>query len=257
MTDGNPSPLTSPEDSTPTSPIRPKNPNVAKVSNPAKPTKPAIPGTSELEDPNEPQAEPSPAQKASDAIEQLSQKLASVAQEYADGKINKAQFNAIYRRYSEQREITQRLLERDPDSDAWQSVVKPGHTGFLRDHFSAKIISYGIYALENGLQVTLQGNVRLPQSQLLPILAKIKSVVGQGHTLGAAWRKLKDNNWVLMVPGRYTVAVAIYELEPAVVQRKMAEDVHRDFERANADSLKRGISDEGALVFPHRALLEQ
>lgn len=233
-----------------TSPIRPNNPNPVKPKAPARPAKPTPTA------PNTADSAAVPTQSVSDALENLSQKLSDLAHEYAEGKINQAQFNAIYRRYTEQREITQRLLERDPQSDAWQSVVTPGHTGFLRDHFAARIISYGIYSLKDGYQVTLQGRVRLPQGQLLPILAKVKSIVEKGHRLGPAWRQLKDNNWVLMIPGAYTIAVVIFSLEPAVQQRKMVQDAHRDFERANDNSLQRDNLDPGGLVFPHRALLE-
>lgn len=241
-----------------TSPVRPQNPNPPKPKiNPAlaRPSKPEAPrSTAEMLALSA--ANQNLIEKAEEALENLSQKMATLSQEYAEGKINQAQFNAIYRRYSEQRDITERLLQRNPDSPAWQSVMQPGHTGFLRDYFSAKITSYGIYSLKDGRQITLQGGVRLPQGQLLPIIAKIKQLVEQGHKLGPAWRQLKDENWVLIVPGKWTMAVVIFSLEPAVIQRKKVEDAQRDFERANEKVLQRGEFDPEGLVFPHRALLE-
>jgi hypothetical protein len=197
-----------------------------------------------------------PNERAAVAITSLRQKMSQVAQEYAEGKINEATFNAVYRHYAEQREITERMLERNPDSEAWQSVMQPGHTGFLRDFYAAKIISYGLYRLTDGHQITLQGSVRLPQAQLMPIFARINDIIQKGHKLGAAWRQLKDQNWVLMMPGQFSASVVIFSLEPAVVQRKMVEDAHRDFERANERALIRGDLAPQSLVFPHRALLE-
>ncbi|HLA44981.1 MAG TPA: hypothetical protein VJZ27_16160, partial [Aggregatilineales bacterium] len=194
-------------------------------------------------------------EKSEQVVESIRKKMASVAQEYAEGTINKAQFNAIYQRYNEQREITERLLQRNPDSDAWQSVIQPGHTGFLRNYFEAKIISYGLYRLRDSWQITLQGSVRLPQEQLLPIFARIKRMIDQGHKLGPAWRKLKDDNWVFIVPGKLTASVVIFSVEPAIIQRKKVEDAHRDFERANAKILENESFQVESLVFPHRALL--
>jgi len=236
------------------SPIRPKHPNPPKPKvNPtvARPSKPKTP-TGSLSETQEIQL----AEKAEQAIETLRQKMATVAEEYADGKINKAQFNAIYRHYSEQRAITEGLLKRNPASEAWQAVVQPGQTGFLRDYYAAKIASYGLYRLKDGWQIALQGEVRLPQQQLLPIVLKVRDTVGQGHRLGPAWRQLKDQNWVFIVPGMLTMSVVIFSLEPALVQRKKVEDAHRDFERANHKILERETFDAETLVFPHRALLE-
>lgn len=241
------------------SPIRPQHPDPLKPKiNPAltRPTKPVPPARATQSAATLADELLTPYQQAEQAVESLSQKLESVAQEYAEGKINRDQFAAIYKRYSEQRQITEMLLERNPDSNAWQSVIQSGHTGFLRTHFAAQINSYGIYRLAEGVQISLQGKVRLPQAQLAPILAKLYSLSQQGHKLGAAWRQLKDGNWVLIIPGQYTASVVIYSTEPAVIQRKKAEDAHRDFERANERALQSGDIKPETLVYPHRALLE-
>ena len=242
------------------SPIRPQHPNPPKPTPKprTRPMKPR-PTTGRLIDPDKRAEEVAKAKVSSDgaaAVDDLRQKMSEVAQEYAEGKINEATFNAVYRRYSEQREITERLLERNPDSEAWQSVVKAGHTSFLRDFYAAKIVSYGLYRLKDGKQITLQGDVRLPQAQLMPIFARVNDIIQKGHKLGAAWRQLADQNWVVMMPGQYSASVVIFSLEPAVVQRKMVEEAHRDFERANERALVRGDLSPQSLVFPHRALLE-
>jgi hypothetical protein len=53
----------------------------------------------------------------------------------------------MYGRYDEQRMIIERLLERNPNSNAWQQVARPGHTSFLRDHFTARCLYYIIFRL--------------------------------------------------------------------------------------------------------------
>ena len=240
-----------------TSPIRPPHPNPPRPKISPSLTRPTHPAAPSGKAPDELDADlmSSVIEKSEQVVESIRKKMASVAQEYAEGTINKAQFNAIYQRYNEQREITERLLQRNPDSDAWQSVIQPGHTGFLRNYFEAKIISYGLYRLRDSWQITLQGSVRLPQEQLLPIFARIKRMIDQGHKLGPAWRKLKDDNWVFIVPGKLTASVVIFSVEPAIIQRKKVEDAHRDFERANAKILENESFQVESLVFPHRALL--
>jgi hypothetical protein len=254
--------MKSPMPDTSVSPIRPQHPDPLKPKvNPTvtRPTKPVPPVRATQSNPAlETQSNQAltPYQKAEEAVETLSQKMEALAQEYAEGSINRDQFAAIYKRYSEQRQITELLLERNPESDAWQSVVQAGHTSFLRSHFAAHIESFGIYALHGGQQISLQGSVRLPMAQLSPILAKLHQMLQQGHKVGSAWRELKDGNWVLIVPGKYSASVVIYSKEPAVIQRKKAEDAHRDFERANERVLASGEIKPEMLVYPHRALLE-
>lgn len=242
------------------SPIRPQNPDPLKpklTPSLTRPTKPETPiRTTEIMRPVELDEKLTPEEKALRAIEDLSQKMEKVAQEFQDGIINKDQFHAIYRRYNEQRDIVERILHRNPESEAWQSVVRPGHTTFLRDQYAAHILSYAIYYLENNEQIILHGNVRLPAAQLHPFLGKIRQVVTQGHKLGAAWRELKDRNWVVIIPGQLSVSVVIFSAQPAPVQLKKVEDAHRDFERANEKMLQRGDLKPESLVFPHRAIVE-
>ncbi|NJL93907.1 MAG: hypothetical protein HC915_09345 [Anaerolineae bacterium] len=246
------------------SPIRPEHPDPPRprlVPNLHRPTRPELPvirleRNESLPPDQEADEALTPAQKAERALESLRQKIQDLVQEYAEGKINQATFNAIYRRYAEQREITERLVERNPGSAAWQAVIQSGHTGFLRDHYAAKLLSYGLYRIDTGEQIVLQGTLRLPAAQLDPIFTKLRRLAAEARVAKPAWRKLKDGRWVMLAPGRYTASVVIFSLEPAITQRETVEDVQRDFERANEKVISRGDFDASRLVFPHRALFE-
>ncbi|MCA9896203.1 MAG: hypothetical protein KC615_24635, partial [Anaerolineae bacterium] len=65
----------------------------------------------------------------------LRDRLTMLSDEYAAGNINAAQFNALYRHYSEKRILVEKLIERDPDSKAWQAAAQPGFTQNLRERF--------------------------------------------------------------------------------------------------------------------------
>jgi hypothetical protein len=81
----------------------------------------------------------------SDALEALRLKMEIAASEFSQGKMNRAQFNAVYARYSEQRSIIERLIQRDPGGQAWKAVAAPGHTRFLMDHFEAHTLYYIVF----------------------------------------------------------------------------------------------------------------
>ena len=93
---------------------------------------------------NQPLPSPSLSEKVrrvEDAIRNLRVKMAAIAIELAEGRINQAQFEAIYNRFQEQRAITESLLARDPDSEAWQHVLSEGSTHFLRELYEAEMMN--------------------------------------------------------------------------------------------------------------------
>lgn len=243
------------------SPVRPQNPNANREPVMPSVPRPARPEPQHHQDPTpteEIDLGRSAQEKSAVALDRLRQKMAAVAEEYAQGKLNRAQFSAIYQRYKEQREITERLVQRDPKTGAWQSVVQPGLTGFLREHFEAKVESYSIYHVQTGRQLVRTGLVQIPHQQVVPILRKLQAVIqAQTELPGIARRRLNDEHFVVLVPGMQTLSVVICSLEPSVAQLELFEDLHRDFERANQNVLVSGNLDPREMVFPHRALFEK
>ncbi|MCC7447148.1 MAG: hypothetical protein IT324_07015 [Anaerolineae bacterium] len=200
--------------------------------------------------------------QAEEALEKLRQKTAQIASEFADGKLNRMQFTAMYAYYNERRVIAERLLARNPDTQAWQQVVQPGHTGFLRQYFEARVLSHAIYditATDTTHALANQGTVQTPDAIVTQILAAI-AILRQRNLLGhlSPARKQVDNGrWVVVIPGKYTVGITLFSLEPSTQQVTLVQDLHRDFERANRLALERGIRVPEQLVFPHRSLFEK
>lgn len=242
------------------SPVRPqvpqqeREPILPSVPRPARPNLPSgkKPTPTEEIDMNR-----SPQEQARAALDRLRQKMRMVAEEFSQGKLNRAQFHAIYQRYQEQRDITETMLQRDPKTGAWQNVMQPGHTGFLRKHFEAHVESYSIYHVASGKPIIKTGALQLPQHQMAPIIQRLRKIMReQQEKPGSVRRKLKDDRFVVLVPGSETISVVIFSLEPAFAQIEMIEDIHHDFERANAQILNEQRLDPRELVFPHRALFE-
>ncbi len=243
------------------SPIRPQTPEPTPVPirpSVPRPTRPDLPVRPRLTPTEEIDISRSPQEQAMSALERLRQKMARVAEEYAQGKLNRAQFHAIYQRYKEQRDITEAMIQRDPKTGAWQNVVQPGLTGFLRRHFESQVISYTIYHIARQQLIVRTGRFQLPENQVLPILGRLqKLIVAAQQPPRLARRKLKDDRFVVLAPGMLTVSIVVFSIEPAVAQLEMIQDVHRDFERANLQLLQQERFNPREMVFPHRALFER
>ena len=190
------------------------------------------------------------------ALEKLRQKTARVAAEFASGKINRAQFLALYAHYNEKRIIIERLLERDPDTQAWQSVARSGQTAFLRQHYASRVLSYAIYFHDSLQPLIVQGQPLLPEDVALKILTAIRLVRRTQRALSAQRKQIDESHWAVFIPAEFTTAIAMFLLEPSTRQVLLAQDLHHDFERANRTLLLRDVRAAEHYVFPHRALFE-
>jgi hypothetical protein len=232
------------------SPIRPNTPPSPPVAPPAPPPRTAPPPAP---------ARPEPAQETpSTAVKTLRQKIETVIDEFATGKINRAQFNAMYKRYSEQREIIERLLERNPDSDAWKQVLGvKGHTGFLRSHYESQPKFFIVYRHGTPKAILAAGKDKEQPTdiEILPILHMVWKMPNRPK-VGLGRRQMGSGDWLLLATGEHAATAVVFTLEPSAAQARLVRDSHADFERANQAALARGWIVQERMVFPQRALVE-
>jgi hypothetical protein len=242
-------------------PKPPSSDSPGSLRSPIRPTRPQeefrakAPPTPKAPPPDEPTPKP-PAQNPVEALEQLRQKMEEVATDFARGKINRAQFNAVYGRYNEQRDIIERLLQRDPENDAWRAVAAPGHTGFLIDQFEAHAL-YLLVFLHNQPRPLLWAGSQPPDGPTVIQMLKTLWSMQNRPKQGTARKETKKGQWLLLTLGELAVTIVLFSLEPAVLQINRVRDMHADFERANRILLERGITSPERLVFPQRALIEK
>lgn len=250
-----------------------KPPPSAKNPGELSPIRPAKPPTSPLAPETKPKTAPlpdEPAPKAPDtgvlaaeastnpymALKLLLHKMARVKEEYKNGKLNPAQYEALTQRYNEQHTIIQRLIERDPEGKAWKQVLgTQGHTGFLRQHFEAQAIYFVVYHHELKARIYASGRRKPDEALIKPVLKQLWGLPTRPKS-GIGRKPLGEDQWLIMVVGEVTVTVIHFTLEPSAEQIQLARDLHADFERANAAALTRGAIVPERMVFPQRALVE-
>lgn len=186
-------------------------------------------------------------------LEHIRAKMESVAADYANGTLNRAQFNAIYAHYSDQRTIIERLIERNPNNDAWRQVATPGHTGFLRNHFEAHPVFYVIFRHGDPRPLMAVGDEPSPVRPQIVQILKALWRGGEKPRAGLARKGLDDGQWMIIAVGELALTIVIYSLQPSAAQQNLVRDLHADFERANRMALQRGLSSD-RMVFPQRSL---
>lgn len=230
------------------SPIRPQHPGTpppnVRPSIDETPTQPEVPPLDES--PTDPQ----------NALVTLRRKMEAIADEFADGRLNRAQFNAVYKRYSEQRAIIERLIERNPDSDAWRNVfASQGQTGFLRTQYAAAPVCYSVYLHHQTDALIAGGRRPMDEAMLSPILRSIWRMRNR-PAIGVGRRMIAHGEWLILTVGEYASTAVVFSLEPSISQARLVRDLHTDFERANQAALERGWIARERMVFPQRSLVE-
>lgn len=229
------------------------------MRSPVRPSVPSSPAPSSqpIQKPNAQPDAPLPDADPNDpiaALNALRTKMEIVADEFAAGKINRAQFNAVYRRYSEQRNIIERMVERNPDSDAWRHVLGvQGQTHFLRNHYEAQTIYYVVYRHQRYEPITAGGKPPLNMTAILTALSRVWAMPDR-PALGLGRKPLDAGQWLILATGAHTVTAMVFSLEPSVAQARLVRDLHADFERANHAALTRGWITPEHMVFPQRAM---
>ncbi len=190
------------------------------------------------------------------ALEILRRKMEIVANEFGEGKINRAQFNAIYGRYSEQRTIIETLLKRNPENPAWKQAAAPGHTSFLRQHFEARLAYFLVYQHNIASPLMMGGKQQANMDQVSGVLQALWQM-NKRPKIGLARKEMGSGQWLVLALGEHSVTLAMFMLEPSVEQATLVRDLHNDFERANRRSLSNGTRSLDRFVFPQRALAER
>ncbi len=224
------------------SPIRPANPETPRQQNLNSAQPASVPEPTTPEDPVT-------------ALENLRRKMERVAHEFSKGKINRAQFNAIYGRYDEQRKIIERLVARDPSNKAWQQVAAPGHTSFLLNHFEARPLYYIIYRVNSPTPLMMGGKQQPDMNHIEPALSLLHKMPNRPRS-GLARKSMGNGQWMVLALGENAVTIVMFMLEPSTIQLNRVRDLHADFERANRNALERGTRALDRMVFPQRALVE-
>lgn len=191
---------------------------------------------------------------AEETLEHIRRKMESVATEFSEGKINRAQFNAVYGHYGEQRIIIERLIERNPETTAWRRVASPGRTDFLRNHFEAQAAYFIVFQHRRRDPLATGGSQ--PEGSTQAILKAIKNLWSL-ETMpenGLARQEIDDSHWLVLANGKLAVTIVIYTPQPAQAQVRIVRDLHMDFERANRLSLQRNLPAD-MMVFPQRSLI--
>jgi hypothetical protein len=182
-------------------------------------------------------------------LEQLDAKLDRTVQDFADGIINRAQFENLYRHYQNQRRVIQGYLQqrkRDPD---WMENVKPGESVVIRRQYAAKVLAYSVYDNEASLPLHTIGDFPLESELVVGFLSGFRSASTEILGAGAQKAVAEDGKVLVYVPGESTTLIVLFSSEPAEVDVRGMHQAHQHFEKVNGPALLKKPIDASSLLF--------
>jgi len=194
--------------------------------------------------------------EAGDYLGAVSKKMMRLAEDFAAGRVNRTQFEELYRHYIQERETIERLLEAQPGSTAWKGAVTEGESVLIKRKHAAQPLGYAIYLNANSLPIRSVGDFRVDSALLVPMLSSFRSATAEIFGSGLKSSEIEGGRWMCFVPGVYTTLIVLFSLEPARLQMEMLEQLHQHFERANQPTFEAGFPDPTKLVYPHAAAFE-
>jgi hypothetical protein len=188
-----------------------------------------------------------------EARTQVLDKIDRLLTEFAEGKVSREQFHAIYEHYNSQLMLIEQLSSAGGGADG----TPHGETIAIRQKHMGKALGLIIYHNKSGIYVDTLGDFDLPPSVLSPTLNDFSLLMESGQLIDRRVLKLPDHRWLLFAAGRYTSVVTLFHHEPSPLQIREIERLHHDFESANQAVLKTTQTiHAGSLVYPFLVFLQ-
>lgn len=186
-------------------------------------------------------------------------KLTTLVEDFAQGRVNRAQFEVLYAHYQKERDAIEKLIASQPSSDAWRMAMTEGQSVIIRRRLAARVMGYAVYANQDPVPLRVYGEcAELSEAQLLLLLDYLERetedqpfIIVNDFDMG-----IEGATCLCIVPGEFAALFVLFTTEPARVQIQLLKDLHQHFERANHRILARSFYKVNDLVFPYAAAFE-
>lgn len=197
-----------------------------------------------------------PQQEAETYLSKENEKVAALVNSFAEGHINRTQFQELYAHYQNKIQQVISLIETSPGTDKWKVAAKEGSTVIIKRKLIAAVLGFSIYDNESGMPIKSLGTFTVDPALFVPMLSAYRSATREIFGAGVKSTQIEGGQWLVFIPGTLTTTLAVFSHEPSQRQIKRLEDVHHAFEVANDTMLKVSPPVVERLVFPHEFFIK-
>jgi hypothetical protein len=197
-----------------------------------------------------------PQQEAESYLSKENEKVAALVNSFAEGHINRTQFQELYAHYQNKIQQVISLIETSPGTDKWKVAAREGSTVIIKRKLIASVLGFSIYDNESGMPLKSLGTFTVDPALFVPMLSAYRSATREIFGAGVKSTQIEGGQWLVFIPGTLTTTLAVFTHEPSQRQIKRLEDVHHAFEVANDNMLKVTPPVVERLVFPHEFFIK-
>ena len=192
---------------------------------------------------------------AQQLLEKLQDKIGRLADDFANGSINRQQFQELYAHYQREMRAIETLIETDQGQSEFDAAYQEGESVLIRQKHAAKARGYAIYENSSGMPITTLGKFEVDPALFVPMLSSFRSATAEIFGGGLQATAIEGGRWLCFVPGQHTTMMSLFTAEPAKKQLDFLEQLHQLFEKANRKLLPNSPVEASELVFPHEQFL--
>jgi len=188
---------------------------------------------------------------------QVEQKIQGLLEEFANGKLSREQFQAIYERYNSQLLLAEQAL-RSTNPDVVIGMAQGGPpTIAMKEAYMGKAMGMMIYNNQSGTQIETLGDFNVSADKISPTLNDYSEMMKANRLVERLAKKIGTREWLLFVGGSYTTVVCLFQNEPSPDQCREIERLHHDFELANRWFLRNVETDRSKLAYPFMTFVQK
>lgn len=183
-------------------------------------------------------------------------KMDKLAEDFADGKINREQFQALYERYQTQINGVKALLA-EADPTKWLESADSESTIDIRSRLMGKGVGMLIYTNKSGMLLDKLGDTLIDPLLISELMEKLSKQAYSPENPPQLVTLEPGANWIYITMGQLATVVMLFSREPTAEQKATVIKMLKDFERANVFMLQKPNITPDQLAMPFRTIIQR
>jgi hypothetical protein len=183
-------------------------------------------------------------------------KVNDLAARFAEGKINRQQFQDLYNHYQKEISMIEQYVNTEPNSDAWKQAVAEGQSIMIRRKHAARFLGFAIYDHESGIPLRTSGEFGIDPALFVPMLHSYRSATKEIFGSMVRSTQIEGGKWLCFISGKRTTTIALFSTEPSKNRIDTLDHLQSVFEHANQNLLGKPGIEPDLLVCPQEYFLQ-
>jgi hypothetical protein len=194
--------------------------------------------------------------QARERLNSVQEKINRIAEEFAEGQVNRAQFQELFDHYQRERRTILAWIDTTAEVPNWRELAAEGRSMMIRRQHKARVLGYAICDQQSGLPLRSIGMFEEDPELVVPMLTAYRSATEEIFGAGIRSTEIEGGRWLCFVAGEFTMLMVLFSNEPARKDLEGLDELLRTFERMNRYILRRRPVKPDDLFLPYRFYID-